>query len=60
MNSKVIFIGICYLKKIKDIPVTIIIVTDNNVILNEKSLIEGLINEINKLRNNPLTYLNDN
>ena len=56
INSKVNFIGICH-EKIKDIPVTIVIVTDNNKLLKEKPLIEGLISEINKLRNNPLTYL---
>ena len=56
INSKVHFIGICH-EKIKDIPVTIVIVTDSNKLLKEKPLIEGLISEINKLRNNPLTYL---
>ena len=50
------YIGISH-EKIKDIPITIVIVIDNNKLSKEKPLIEGLISEINRVRTNPQSYL---
>ena len=50
------YIGISH-EKLKDIPITIVIVIDNNKLSKEKPLIEGLISEINRVRTNPQSYL---
>ena len=62
LNPESKYIGISH-EKIRNIPITIIIVCDSNIEINQESLFDGLLNEINKARNHPqsfLKYINEN
>ena len=62
LNPESKYIGISH-EKIRNIPITVIIVCDTNIEINQESLFDGLLNEINKARNHPqsfLKYINEN
>ena len=56
LNPESKYIGISH-EKIRNIPITIIIVCDSNIEIDQESLFDGLLNEINKARNHPQSYL---
>ena len=56
LNPETKFIGIAH-EKIRNIPLTVIIVSDSNIEINQENLIDGLFNEINKCRSHPQSYL---
>ena len=56
LNPEAKYIGIAH-EKIRNLYVTVIIVSDTNIQLNQEKLLDGLLNEINKIRNSPQIYL---
>jgi hypothetical protein len=56
LNQEAKFIGIAH-DKIRNLQVTIIIVSDTNIQIQKEKLFDGLLNELNKARNNPQMYL---
>ena len=56
LNQEAKFIGIAH-DKIRNLKVTIIIVSDTNIQIQQEKLFDGLLNELNKVRNNPQIYL---
>ena len=56
INPEAKFIGISH-EKIRNQSITVIIISDSNIEKEEKNIEDGLLEEINRVRNNPQIYL---